>query len=182
MRLTIVFIFLAMSLQCVAQETDRTGYRVDIVEFIRSYAKQESKDIVIDPRVKGHVRLFSEQTPDEITKDEFHMVLLTSGFGSYEEGNLIVVAQQVLTKQRNVPEYNGKSRGKLSAHQVVHTVIKVKRRDAKALVPLLRPLVEQWGYLNVDEASNSLIAVTTLGNAERLHRLVKEFDTKPVDR
>ena len=83
MRLTIVFIFLAMSLQCVAQETDRTGYRVDIVEFIRSYAKQESKDIVIDPRVKAFVRLFSEQTPDEITKDEFHMVLLTSGFGSY---------------------------------------------------------------------------------------------------
>ena len=180
MRLTIVLIFLFLSLQCFAQEADRTDYG-DIIEFIRSYAKQESKDIVIDPRVKGFVRLFSEQTPDKITKDEFHMVLLTSGFSSYEEGNLILVAHEVHTKQRNIPEYNGKSRGSLSPHQVVSTVIKVKRRDAKALVPLLKPLVEQWGYLNVDEATNTLIAVTTLSNAERLHRLVKEFDRKPVD-
>lgn len=106
-----------------AETTNREYQRVDIIDFIHAYAKQESKDIVIDPRVKGHVLLVSENTPDKITRDEFHLVLMTHGYGGYEEGNLIVIIQQVLNKQRNIPEYNGKSRGQLSAHETVITVM-----------------------------------------------------------
>ena len=165
-----------------AETTDREYERMDINDFIHAYAKQESKDIVIDPRVKANVLLISKDTPDKITRDEFHLVLNTHGYGGYEEGNLIVIIQQVLNKQRNIPQYDGKSRGKLSAHETVSTVINVKHHNAEELEKLLLPLVEQWGYLHADKSTNRLILVTTLGNAERLHRLVKELDTKPVDR
>jgi len=163
------------------ETTSDKQHSADIRRFIRAYAHQVSKDIVVDPRVRGDIRLMSVQTPGKITKDEFHMVLLTHGYGSYEEGDLIVVAQQVLNKQRNIPDYDGKSRGGLSPHQTVTTLIKVKQRDAEPLVAFLGPLVEQWGYINVDHATNTLIAVTTLSNAERLHRLVKKLDRKPVE-
>ncbi len=54
----------------------------------------------------------------------------------------------------------------------------MKHRDAEELEILFRPLVEQWGYIHADKTTNRLILVTTLGSAERLHRLVKELDTK----
>jgi general secretion pathway protein D len=163
------------------ESTESRSVSVDIRGFIATYAKQESKDILVDSRVKGNVTLFSQKTPTKITDDEFHLVLLTHGYGAYVEDDLIVVAQQVLTKQRNIPEYNGKSRGKLSAHQVVFTTIQVKHRDVESLAIVLRPLIEQWGLSQADEASNTLVVVTTLSNAERIHNLVKQLDKKADD-
>ena len=104
------------------------------------------------------------------------MALLTSGYGSYEEGDTLVVAQQVLTKQRNIPFFDGKIRVDLSPHQVVTTLIQFKHRDPTELVEVLRPLIESWGYIGADAHSKTLIVVTTVSNAERLHKLAGELD------
>lgn len=42
---------------------DKNKYRIEIGEFLAASAKQRSKDIVIDPKVKGWVLLISENSP-----------------------------------------------------------------------------------------------------------------------
>ena len=57
---------------------------MSLPDFIDEYAKQESKDIIIDPRLRGNVLLSSELTLGRISAEEFHGVLLTHNWAAYE--------------------------------------------------------------------------------------------------
>jgi general secretion pathway protein D len=158
---------------CLAVESSE---EVSLEEFVDLYAKQESKDIVFNPRLKGMLHLRSGLTPGRITADEFYSVLLSRNFSAYEVDGLITIEQLGLLKQRKIPFYDGHYRGDLVTSQVVSSVIELRNRPATDLVPTLRPLVPQWGYLAADERSNSLAVVTTVGNVERLIELVEKLD------
>ncbi len=145
-------------------------------DFVDEYAKQESKDIIIDPRMKGNVLLSSELTPGRISAEEFHGVLLTLNWAAYEVEGTIRIVTNAQIKSQKIPYYDGENRNGLVPSQVVSSVINLQARPAEDLVPQLRPLVEQWGLLSADSHSNTLTVVTTLANVERLIELVGKLD------
>lgn len=149
---------------------------ISLRDFIDQYAKQEGKDVVVDPRLKGVVEISSGMTPDRISKEEFHGALLATNWAAYEEDGVIRIVQAVLIKQQKIPYYDGVDRNGLASTQVVSSTIHLERRPAYDLVDHLRPLVEQWGYVAADDRANALIVVTTVANVERLVELVGKLD------
>jgi general secretion pathway protein D len=149
---------------------------VDVRDFVARYAAQEIKDIILDRRVMGPVYLKSELTPGWITKEEFYSVLLSVNFCAYEEDGVINVVENSHIKGRKLPVFDGRNRGDLVPSQTVNGVIEVQNRSAEEFVPLLKPLVERWGYLAADPQTNTLSVVTSMGNVERLVEIVRRLD------
>ena len=149
---------------------------VSLQKFIESYARQESMDIVYSSRLEGDVYLESGLTPASITLDEFYSVLFINGFSAYQGDGIINVTLLAKIRQHKIPFYDGENRGDLVQSQVVSSIIEIKNRSAAELVPILRPLLQQWGYIAADGPANALAVVTTVGNVERLRELVTKLD------
>ena len=62
--------------------------------------------------------------------------------------------------------------------QVISVLIHVEHIDAAKLVPVLRPLIPQWGQLSATEP-NTLIMTGTFANARRIAYMVRSLD-QPV--
>jgi general secretion pathway protein D len=58
----------------------------------------------------------------------------------------------------------------------VTDTIRVKNSPAMRLVPILRPLVPQFGHLVADKCSNTLVLVDTYANVRRLEAIVQRLD------
>ncbi len=144
--------------------------------FTEIYAQQESKDVIVDPRLRGEVLIQSGMTPDKITKEEFYSALLSNNHSAYEEDGVINVIMVSMAKNRKIPFYDGKNRGDLVASQVVDSLLELKNRSPEELIATLRPLVEPWGYIAADNQSKTIALVTTVGNIERLAEMVRMLD------
>lgn len=149
---------------------------VSLQKFIETYAQQESMDIVYSSRLKGDVYLESGLTPGSITADEFYSVLYVNGFSAYQGEGIINVTMLEMIRQHKIPFYDGENRGDLVQSQVVSSIIELKNRPAEELVPILSPLLPQWGYIMADVPANALAVVTTVGNVERIRELVAKLD------
>jgi type II secretory pathway component GspD/PulD (secretin) len=59
---------------------------------------------------------------------------------------------------------------------VVRVMFTVKNVPAAQLVPILRPLLPQMGHLVALPCTNMLMIVDTLGNVQRIEKLVQSLD------
>lgn len=168
--------FLAVGILFSTGATAEAPEPVSLRDFVDEFAKQESKDIVVDPRVKGSVNLSSELTPGRISAEEFHGVLLTHNFAAYEVDGVMRIIPAAAIKQQKLPFYDGVNRNGLASTQVVTSMIPLRSRPASGLVDHFRPLIGQWGYIRADDHSNSLTVVTTVANVEMLVDLVEKLD------
>jgi general secretion pathway protein D len=60
--------------------------------------------------------------------------------------------------------------------EIVTDVYRVKNSSAAQLVPILRPLLPQYGHLAADVCSNMLIIVDTYANVRRVEAVVQRLD------
>lgn len=171
-----VAVFGLLSLLAVETSVAKAPDGISLRDFIDLYAKQERKDIVVDPRLKGVVEISSGMTPERITDEEFHGALLTTNWAAYEVDGVIRIVQAAQIKQEKIPYYDGVNRNGLASTQVVNSTIYLERRPAYDLVDHLRPLVGQWGYIAADDRANALTVVTTVANVERLIELTGRLD------
>jgi general secretion pathway protein D len=63
--------------------------------------------------------------------------------------------------------------------EAVTTVVAVKGASAAQLVPLLRPLIPQWGHLAALPDRNALLIVDRAANVKRLLGIIKIFEGLP---
>src|SRR6185295_10535359 len=62
------------------------------------------------------------------------------------------------------------------ADDLVTRVIAVKNVAAAQLVPILRPLIPQYGHLAAHQPSNLLIISDRASNVERMMRIIERID------
>ena len=146
---------------------------VPIEELISAVAKKTGKQFMVDPRVRARVTLIGQELgtfdyPDLVA------VLRMHGFASFENSGYVNVMPDASARQWPVPIVSG--RESLPDASVVTRVIAVKSISAAQLVPVLRPMIPQYGHLVAYPCRNTLILVDTFANVKRIEKIVESMD------
>lgn len=144
----------------------------DIREFIDQIAEITGETFVVDPRVKGQVSVIS-RTPLSLSEvyQLFLSVMSTHGFS--------VITQD--TQARIVPNAEAKAEGgggRPAANRLETRLIQVQHGPASELIPLIRPLLPQFGHLAAVPSANALIISDRSANIARIEDLVRQLDQK----
>lgn len=147
----------------------------EIREVASSIGEITGKNFILDPRVKGRVTLVSAR-PIEIgaVYDTFLSVLQVHNFAAVPAGGdmfKIVPAAEA----RQVPG-SPLTASEAPFDDVVTQVIEVRNVPAAQLVPLLRPLVPQYGHLAAYPGSNVIIISDRAANVSRLIEIIRRVD------
>lgn len=178
-QLRILVIFLLLPLFAMAQNDEQT-WKVnlkdaDIRAFITQVADITGYSFVIDPRVKGQVTVLSNAPMNQSEIYEmFLSVLQVHGFTAIPTDEVIKIVQQNDAKQS--AEEVGRFET-IPSEQLVTRVIQINNADALELVPILRPMVAQYGHLAGVAAANALIISDHAANIARIERIVRELDS-----
>lgn len=144
----------------------------DIREFIDQVADITGETFIVDPRVKGQVTVLS-QTPLSLSEVYalFLSVMATHGFSVVSEGG----QSSVIPNAEAKAEANN---GQASPDKLETRLIQVQQGSVAELIPLIRPLVPQYGHLAAVTSANALIISDRSANIARIEALVRQLDQK----
>lgn len=152
----------------------------DIRALVATVADVTGKNFILDPRVKGKVSVISKHP---MSKDEVYQVFLSilevHGFAAVPGKNVIKIVPDAQARQKNIPLEADNPPG--SGDQLVTRVVKVDFANVQQLVPILRPLVPQQGYLAAIPAAKVLIITDRADNINRLVRIIRKVDRPSTD-
>ncbi len=143
--------------------------------LIGTVSMATGKNFLIDPRVKGSINVVtSSDIDDDQLYHLFLAVMKIHGFVVIDGENFSKILPKNLTKSESAKQLSRVS------DEIISTVVEINNVNAAKIVPIVRPLMSQYGHLAVYDASNSLIVVDSQTNIERLKNLLKKLD-KSVD-
>lgn len=163
-----------------AQEATITpNYKdADIRQVIEAVGEITGRNFVLDPRVKAQVTMLSSSP---MTADAFYeaflSILQVYGFVAVPSGNLTKILPDANARQ--VPGADNVS-GQ-AADDIVTQVIAINNVAAAQLVPILRPLIPQYGHLAAHPGSNMLIISDRAANVQRMMRIIRRIDQATDD-
>ena len=148
--------------------------KADIRTFIEQVSDITGYSFIVDPRVKGEVTVVSntEMSSDDIF-DMFQSVLRIHGYAAVKTGNVVKIVPTQGAKQEDLPL----SSGALSNEKMVTRVIPVENTNATELVPILRPMVPQYGHLAAVSSANALIISDHANNIGRIIEIIRRIDS-----
>ncbi|MEY3017470.1 MAG: hypothetical protein RL336_605 [Pseudomonadota bacterium] len=172
-------LMLAMSASALAQNWTVNFKDADIHEVIKFVADARDLVVVVDPQVKGKVRVVSSKTlNDEELYNLFLTVLEINGYSAIDSKGIlhIVPSKDARTAPSAVnpaQPYNA---------QFITEVFQLKNIDAAKLIPILRPLVPQQSHMAAYANSNAIILSDTAANIERMRQLIEKVDNNAIEK
>ncbi len=175
-----VFMSLAVaSGAVVAQDFTVNLKETDIQELIKFVAEATDTTIVVDPSVKGKVRVVSSKP---VSRDELYELFLSilevHGYTAVRSGGVIRVIQNKDARSAPVQVRDGAS-GRASDEYVTE-VIKLDNISAAKLIPVLRPLVPQQAHMAAYAPSNAIIISDLSSNIDRIRDIINRMDQSAV--
>ena len=166
---------LAFSNDARAYETTLNIKDADINTLITTVSEVTGRNFIVDQRVKGKVTVISS-TPMSAdgVYETFLAVLQVYGFAAVPAGEAIKIIPEATVRQEGGALLIS-PRG-LAQEEVITRVLQIQNVPAAQLVPILRPLVPQWGHLAAYAPSNMLIIADRAVNVIRLERIISEID------
>ena len=153
-----------------AQETFILNYEdVDIKNVTQDIANFSKKTIILDPRVKGKVTIFSNSllSSDEVW-DVYLRTIQVNGFSALNDENFVrIVPENEATRDQNSGESGG---------EFITRVIELKNRSSVELLPLIKPIAGRQANVSSIASINSLLIVDRKSNVERITEVVKSLD------
>jgi general secretion pathway protein D len=146
--------------------------QADIREFIDQVAEITGETFILDPRVKGQVTVLSK-TPLRLSEVYalFLSVMATHGFSVTSDGGQSSVIPNAEAK-------SAANNGQASPDKLETRLIQVQQGSVAELIPLIRPLVPQYGHLAAVTSANALIISDRSANIARIETLVRQLDQK----
>ena len=148
------------------------NYReADLRQVIEAVGEVTGRNFLVDPRVTGQVTFlsYSPMSP-EAFYEAFLATLQIHGFIAVESDNVT----------RIVPDATARIHPGLTAEtagdRVVTQVVQLTNVGAAQLVPILRPLIPQFGHLAAHPGSNTLIIVDRGSNVDRMLSIIGRMD------
>ena len=146
----------------------------DIRIVVEAVSEATGKNFILDPRVTGKVNLLSSAP---MSKDAFYeaflSILQVHGYIAVDSGNLIKILPDATARQ--FPSRFG-TEGAAGPDDMVTQVIQVKNVGATQLVPILRPLIPQYGHMVAHAGSNMLIISDRAANMSRMMSIIRRID------
>jgi general secretion pathway protein D len=147
----------------------------DLSQIIQAVSEVTGKNFIIDPRVNAKVTMLSAtpMTPAAFY-EAFLSVLQVYGYVAVPAGKVIKIIPN--TDARQVPANDLPTGVSATSDEIVTQIITVKNISAAQLVPLLRPLIPQYGHLAAYPSGNMLIISDRASNVSRIVRIVERMD------
>ena len=153
-----------------AQETFILNYEdVDIKKVTQDIANFSKKTIILDPRVKGKVTIFSNSSlsSDEVW-DVYLRTIQVNGFSALNDENFVrIIPENEATRDQNSGESGG---------EFITRVIELKNRSSVELLPLIKPIAGRQANVSSIASINSLLIVDRKSNVERITEVVQSLD------
>jgi general secretion pathway protein D len=147
----------------------------DINTLITTVSEVTGKNFIVDERVKGKVTVISSKPmSSEAVYETFLAVLAVKGFVAIPAGAVIKIVQDNAARQEGGARLSDGAG--LPLDDVVTHVYQIENVSAAQLVPILRPLVPQWGHLVSYGPSNMLIISDRAANVQRLEKIIQQID------
>jgi general secretion pathway protein D len=147
----------------------------DITQIAEAVSTATHKNFIIDPRVRAQVTMLSAtpMSPDAFY-EAFLAILQVHGFVAVPSGNVIKILPDANARQ--LPGNDLPEQISATSDGIVTQVIPVKNISAAQLVPILRPLIPQYGHLAAYASSNILIISDRASNVSRIMRIIARID------
>ena len=116
-------------------------------------------------------------TPDAFY-EAFLSILAVHGFVAVKTGDIIKIVPDAQSRQYAGPLGTNSADG---ADDIVTQVIRVENVGAAQLVPILRPLIPQYGHLAAHPGSNMLIISDRASNVNRMLSIIRRIDQSNDD-
>ena len=151
----------------------------DIRIVVEAVSEATGKNFILDPRVTGKVNLLSsEPMSQDAFYEAFLSILQVHGYIAVESGNLIKILPDATARQ--FPTTYGTNGGN-GPDDMATQVIQVNNVGATQLVPILRPMIPQYGHMVAHAGSNMLIISDRAANLARLISIIRRIDMASDD-
>ena len=150
----------------------------DIRKIVEAVGEVTGKTFILDPRVTAKVTILSK-TPmsPEAFYEAFLSILQVHGYIAIATGDVVKIIPDATARQHpNPPTVDG-----AAADDIVTQVIQVHNISAAQLVPILRPLIPQYGHLAAHPGSNMLIISDRASNVKRMISIIRRIDLSTDD-
>jgi general secretion pathway protein D len=147
----------------------------DLSQIIQAVSEVTGKNFIIDPRVNAKVTMLSATPMSPAAFYEaFLSVLQVYGYVAVPAGKVIKIVPN--TDARQLPANDLPNDVSKTSDEIVTQIITMKNVSAAQLVPILRPLIPQYGQLAAYAAGNMLIISDRASNVSRIVRIVQRMD------
>jgi len=163
---TILFSFININ----AQETYILNYEnVDIKKVSQDIAQFSRKTIILDPRVKGKITIYSNANLDRSQVwDVYLRTIQVNGFSAInEEGFIRVVPENEATRDNSISNSNG---------DFETAVIPLINRSVDEVLPMIKPITGRQAHLSSISSINSILLVDRASNVERIKNILINLD------
>ena len=176
-----IFVTAALTLSAVsaAQEYTVNLKDTDIQEFIKFVADVTGTTMVIDPNVKGKVRVISSKPVSQAELyDLFLSILDVQGYTAVRSGQVIRIVPSKDARSSPVPIMEDQSA--VGNDEYVTQVIRLDNISAAKLIPVLRPLVPQQAHMAAYAPSNAIIISDIRSNIGRIVDIIERMDRSAI--
>lgn len=167
-----------LAVPCAQAQTTPNFRDADIRKIVEAVGEVTGKTFILDPRVTAKVTILSK-TPmsPEAFYEAFLSILQVHGYIAITTGDVVKIIPDATARQHpNPPTTEG-----AAADDIVTQVIQVHNIGAAQLVPILRPLIPQYGHLAAHPGSNMLIISDRASNVKRLINIIRRIDLSTDD-
>ena len=177
-RLVTASIVCILTLSFANAQTTPNFREADIRKIVEAVSEVTGKTFILDPRVTAKVTILSK-TP--LSADAFYEAFLSilevHGYVAITTGDIIKIRPDANARQQpGLLTTQG-----AGADDIVTQVIQVRNIGAAQLVPILRPLIPQYGHLAAHPASNILIISDRANNVDRMITIIRRIDQASDD-
>ena len=147
----------------------------DIEGVTRAFAAMINRPIVVDPRVKGTVTVYSEQ-PQSVREAyaSYLSALRGLGFAVVESGGLLKVVPEADAKLQAGTVSVGEVG--IRGDQVITQIFPLRYENPNNLVAVLRPLISANNTINANPGSNALVITDYADNLQRIAKIIAALD------
>ena len=166
------YIFLiGTPLSALSQDAFVLNYEdADIKKVSQDIARFAKKTIILDPRVKGKITIYSNASlnSDQVW-DVYLRTIQVNGFSSVTDNGVVrIVPENEATRDENdINDENG---------NFLTSVIPLVNRTAAEILPMIKPITGRQSHLSSIPSINSILIVDRLSNVKRIRSLLEDLD------
>jgi general secretion pathway protein D len=148
----------------------------DIEAVTRAMGAMIERQIIVDPRVKGTITVYSEQP---VSVREAYLNYLAAlrglGFTLVDSAGLLKVVPEADAKLQTGTVSIGAPG--VRGDQVLTQIFKLNHENPNNLVAVLRPLISPNNTINANPGNNTLVITDYADNLQRIARIIAALDT-----
>ena len=169
-KCTLITLFIVAQ-NLYSQDTYILNYEdVDIRKVTQDIAQFSKKTIILDPRVKGKITIYSNANLDSNQIwDVYLRTIQVNGFSAISEDSFVrVVPENEATRDQTRDYSNG---GGFETE-----VIPLINRSTEEILPMIKPITGRQSHLSSIPSVNSILIVDRASNIERIKELLSDLD------